>query len=117
MSLPVASLSFAMIGALDGATLAGPAAGREVVKHVLPVYPGWAMQEATEATVTIYFVVLPDGRVKDNVQIQKTGGYADFDRNASEAIKHWRFVPLAEGRRDEQWGTINFRFRLRDAGK
>ncbi len=100
---------------LDGVTLVGPAAGREIVKHILPDYPSWAMKQAAEATVTLYFVVLPDGRVKDNVQIRKTGGYADFDNNATAALLNWRFAPLAAGERHEQWGTITFRYRLRDA--
>jgi TonB family protein len=99
---------------LDGVTLSGPAAGRDIEQHELPAYPAWATQQAVEATVTLYFIVLPDGRVKDNVQIRKTGGYADFDDNATNALLRWRFAPLPAGQRQEQWGTITFRYRLRD---
>jgi len=97
---------------LDGAQLVGPVADRAVLSHRLPTYPAWAMKEAVEATVTLYFVVLPDGRVKDNVLVQKTSGHADFDRNAQEALRAWRFEELPGA--GEQWGTITFHFKLRD---
>ncbi|HKW51630.1 MAG TPA: energy transducer TonB, partial [Candidatus Eisenbacteria bacterium] len=84
--------------------------------HSLPVYPEWAKREAVEGSVTIYFVVRPNGSVKENVMIQKTAGFGDFDENARVALRGWRFEPLRGGRTGEQWGTITFHFRLRDAG-
>ncbi len=101
---------------IAGASLAGPIADRAVLDHPLPVYPDWAKREAVEGSVTIYFVVRPDGGVKENVLIQKTAGFADFDENARVALRAWRFEPLRGGRTGEQWGTITFHFRLRDAG-
>ncbi|MGH7681232.1 MAG: energy transducer TonB, partial [Candidatus Eiseniibacteriota bacterium] len=67
-------------------------------------------------SVTLYFVVRPNGSVKENVLIQKTAGFGDFDENARVAIRTWRFEPLKNGRAGEQWGTITFHYRLRDAG-
>jgi TonB family protein len=99
-----------------GASLAGPIADRPVLRTVVPDYPDWAKREAVEGSVTLYFVVRPDGGVKENVVIQKTAGFGDFDENARLAIRSWRFEPLRGGRTGEQWGTITFHFRLRDAG-
>jgi TonB family protein len=53
---------------------------------------------------------------KENVLVQKTAGFGDFDDNARSALRAWRFEPLREGRVGEQWGTITFHFRIRDAG-
>ncbi len=99
---------------LEGAELAGEIANRPVLSHTMPVYPDWAKNQAVEATVTLYFVVLPDGRVKENIQIQKTAGFSDFDNSAIAALAKWRFQALSGGAAHEQWGTITFRFRLRN---
>ena len=99
---------------LEGAELAGEIANRPVVEYTMPTYPEWAKSQAVEATVTLYFVVLPDGRVKENIQIQKTAGFSDFDHNAISALAKWRFQALSGGAAHEQWGTITFRFRLRN---
>jgi TonB family protein len=100
---------------LAGAQLVGPVADRPVLSYDVPDYPEWAKKEAVEGSVTIYFVVLPDGRVKENVMVEKTAGFADFDDNALKAILSWRFEPLKGGATGEQWGTITFHYRLSDA--
>ena len=99
-----------------GASLAGPIADRPVLQSAVPDYPEWAKREAVEGSVTLYFVVRPDGGVKENVVIQKTAGFGDFDENARLAIRAWRFEPLRGGRTGEQWGTITFHYRLQRAG-
>ena len=101
---------------LAGATLMGPIADRGVIQQATPVYPDWAKGEAVEASVTLYFVVRPDGSVRENVLVQKTAGFEDFDESARTALRMWRFAPLREGRTGEQWGTITFHFRLQEAG-
>lgn len=100
---------------LAGAMLAGPIADRPVRSMVPPVYPEWAKRDAVEGSVTLYFVVRPDGTVKENVLVQKTAGFQDFDENAQAALRKWLFEPLHGGRTGEQWGTITFRFRLRES--
>jgi TonB family protein len=97
---------------LAGAALAGPIADRPILHYVAPVYPEWAKRDAVEGSVTLYFVVRPDGGVKENVLVQKTAGFEDFDENARAALRTWKFQPLREGRTGEQWGTITFHFRL-----
>ena len=100
---------------LAGAQLAGPIADRAVLHSVTPVYPDWAKRDAVEAAVTLYFIVRADGTVKENILVQKTAGFGDFDDNARAALSQWRFEPLRGGRTGEQWGTITFHFRLRGA--
>jgi TonB family protein len=96
---------------LSGITLRGPVADRALVKHAQPQYPDWAQRELVEGSVRLYFEVLPDGRVKENVLVEKTSGVLDFDRNATRALVGWRFEPVADGV-GEQWGSITFDFRL-----
>lgn len=97
---------------LAGATLVGPVADRRLLKYATPKYPEWAKREAIEASVRIYFVVLAGGTVKENVMIQKTSGYGDFDQNAVDALLTWQFEPLPKGQSGEQWGEITFHYRL-----
>jgi TonB family protein len=100
---------------LAGALLTGPVADRPLISFEKPVYPEWAKEEAVEGSVRIYFVVLPDGRIKENIMIQKTSGFSDFDDNAENALRSWRFEPLKGGATGEQWGTITFHYRLSDS--
>jgi TonB family protein len=98
---------------LAGARMTGPVADRPIVSYESPDYPEWAKTEGVEGSVMIYFVVLADGRVKENVMVQRTSGFADFDQNAVSAILAWRFERLDAGKTGEQWGTILFHYRLR----
>jgi TonB family protein len=101
---------------LAGASIAGPIADRSIMSYTRPAYPEWAKHEGVGGSVTLYFIVRPDGMVKENIMIQKTAGFEDFDSNAVQALSEWRFAPLPAGRTGDQWGTITFHFRLRDAG-
>lgn len=100
---------------LAGAQLLGPVANRPILQYTRPVYPEWAKRDAVEGSVTLYFIVRPDGTIKENVLVQKTAGFEDFDDNARTALRAWRFQPLTGGRTGEQWGTITFHFRLTEA--
>ena len=101
---------------LSGASLAGPIADRPVLSYRTPAYPDWAKRELVGGTVTLYFVVRPDGSVKENILVQQTAGFEDFDENARAALRAWKFAPLPGGKTGEQWGTITFRFKLQEAG-
>lgn len=98
---------------LAGARIIGPVADRAVLSYDVPDYPEWAKKDGIEGTVTLYFFVLPDGRVKENVLIERTSGFADFDDRAVTALLTWRFAALPGG--SEQWGRITFHYRLGDA--
>lgn len=97
---------------LAGVTLTGPVADRELLSYETPEYPDWAKRDAVEGSVRLYFVVLPDGRVKENVLVQATSGYEEFDRNATDALLAWKFEPLTGGAVGEQWGSITLHYRL-----
>ena len=97
---------------VDGAKLVGPVADRPLISYEKPVYPEWAKKDGVEATVNLYFIVLPNGKVKENILIQKTSGFRDFDESAIEALSTWQFEPLTGGKTGEQWGSITFDFRL-----
>jgi len=101
---------------LAGASLAGPIADRPVLSYRKPVYPDWAKRDLVSGRVTLYFIVRPDGSVKENILVQQTAGFEDFDESARTALRAWRFAPLTGGRTGEQWGTITFNFRLQEAG-
>jgi TonB family protein len=115
-SAPARSEGGAARRSLAGASLMGPVADRPVLSYTRPVYPEWAKRDAVEGSVTLYFVVRPDGSIKENVLVQKTAGFEDFDENARTALRAWRFQPLTGGRTGEQWGTITFHFRLSEPG-
>jgi TonB family protein len=95
---------------LAGANLVGPVADRAVTHYKVPDYPDWAKRDGTEGSVTLYFFVLPDGRVKENVLVEQTSGFSDFDDRAVAALLQWKFVSLPLS--NEQWGRITFNYRL-----
>lgn len=97
------------------ANLMGPISDRRVVHQVNPVFPEWAKRDGVEGSVTLYFIVRADGEVAENVLVQKTSGFGDFDENARAALREWRFEPLHGGRTGDQWGTITLNFRLRNS--
>ena len=99
---------------LGSAKLSGEVADRPVLEHEMPAYPDWATRQAVEADVTLSFVVLADGRIKDGIQVSRTAGFLDFDDAAVAALRRWRFAPLPAGQSAEQRGSITFHFRLRD---
>ena len=98
---------------LAGARIIGPVADRAVESYQVPVYPEWAKKEGIEGSVTLYFFVLPDGRVKENILVEKTSGFTDFDNGAVAALLQWKFVAMPGA--NEQWGRITFNYRLGDA--
>jgi TonB family protein len=108
---PTSSAAFPPREILAGVSLAGPVADRTLTEWRLPTYPEWAKREAIEGSVRLRFFVRPDGGVKEDVMIEKTSGYEDFDRNATLALLDWHFeaVPGAAG---EQWGSITLDYRL-----
>lgn len=98
---------------LAGAQLAGPVADRPLIAYKVPPYPEWAKEDAVEGAVTLYFYVLPDGHVKENIVVERTSGFSDFDNGAIEALRQWRFQAIPGSK--EQWGRITFNYRLSDA--
>jgi TonB family protein len=102
---------------LAGITLTGPIADRALVSFAKPDYPDWAKNDAVEGSVRLHFVVLADGRVKDNVLVERTSGFEEFDRNAAQALLVWHFEALPAGTAGDQWGSITMHYRLGDQAR
>lgn len=88
----------------------GDIAGRPILVAKKPPYPRWAQEQGLEATVTIYFVVRPDGTVKDNLIIERSSNYPELDQLAKEALLQFKFAPIPGS--DDQTGYATFRFML-----
>ena len=101
---------------LPGISLAGEVSDRRLIAYTTPEYPEWAKRDGVEVSVELFFTVLPSGQVKESILIERTSGYDDFDRRAKTALTTWRFASLGPGTAGEQWGRIEFKYRLRDAG-
>lgn len=98
---------------LAGANLVGPVADRQVLRYRVPDYPDWAKRDGVEGSVTLYFFVMPNGRVKENVVVERTSGFSDFDDRAILALLEWVFIALPSSpASNEQWGRITFNYRL-----
>jgi len=97
---------------IAGAELLGPVADRALLQHQVPRYPSAAMSEAREGSVTLRFIVLANGVLKENILVERTSGHADLDAEALEALRGWRFEELPRGSVGEQWGLITFHFKI-----
>lgn len=91
----------------------GPLSQRMVLYKDIPSYPEWAEKEGIEAGVSVHFVVLSNGKVKDNIYVVRTSGYPVIDNLVMEALRHWQFASL-EGDLygKEEWGVLTFYFSL-----
>lgn len=92
----------------------GPLSKRAISHKIIPSYPEWAEKEGIEAGVSVHFVVLSNGEVKENIYVVTTSGYPTIDKLVMDALRQWRFAPLkgdAYGR--EEWGVLNFYFSLK----
>lgn len=96
-----------------GMTISGQIKGRKILNSVAPKYTALARRKGWEGAVAVHFTVLADGRVKDNAYFEQTSVHRDLNKMAMDAIKQFRFAPLAaEQAAIEQWGVITIVFRL-----
>lgn len=89
-----------------GFEISGPAAAREILQKIMPVYPEWAMDQKVTGTVSLYVIVSPEGTVNSQVRITQTTGYPALDQTAIDAVKKWKFAPTSE----TSWGLITLHF-------
>jgi protein TonB len=69
-----------------------------------PNYPGFALRNRSQGTVTIEIMVDSTGAVTD-AKVLKTSGFTMLDESAVETVKtRWRFPP--GGKRDYVWDCI-----------
>jgi len=93
--------------------ITGPLSRRTILYKVIPSYPEWAEKEGIEAGVSIHFVVLSNGKVKDNIYVVRTSGYPLMDKLVMEALSHWEFASLkGDLYGKEEWGVLTFYFSL-----
>ncbi|MBA7537124.1 hypothetical protein ES705_29391 [subsurface metagenome] len=91
----------------------GPLSRRTVLYRELPSYPEWAEKEGIEAGVSVHFVVLSKGKVKDNIYVVRTSGYPVLDKLVMEALRNWKFASLkGDIYGKEEWGILTFYFSL-----
>jgi TonB family protein len=92
-----------------GGTLSGP----DLLQKVDPKYPPELIKQHVQGEVILYAIIRKDGSV-DSIQLVR-GVEPELDRNAMEALAHWKFRP---GARDgipidmETVAHIPFRFRV-----
>lgn len=93
-------------------TITGPLKDRPIVKQVAPEYPAWAQAQGITASVVLEFTVDPNGAVKNLVVVRRTSGYPKLDETAIQALRQWKFAPLADGENREEVGLITFNYSL-----
>jgi protein TonB len=71
-----------------------PTQGREPTFTPRPVIPGWVSQAGLRLTAEVDFVLTPQG-VLNSVRVEKSSGYSDVDSSVLEALRRWKFKPVA----------------------
>jgi TonB family protein len=95
-------------------SMEGPLKYRKILKLELPPYPRWAEEKAIETSVSIRLWVDPRGKVKDNMYLEKTSGYAELDSLAMQYLSRFVFVRIPDDQpQEDEWGVATFRFELK----
>lgn len=71
-----------------------PAAGREPIFTPKAVVPDWVRRAGLTLTTEVNFVLTPQG-VMQTVRAGKSSGYSDVDTAVLEALRRWKFKPVA----------------------
>ncbi len=96
-------------GEKEGYRLAGELSKRKIIHFKKPEYPG---NENENTEVKLEIAANPDGTIK-SVSIVKTGGLS-FDNSAMEAVREWRFQPLAPNANQiVQTGIVTIYFEIK----
>jgi TonB family protein len=96
------------------ASIEGQLAARGIKRKVFPEYPDWAKKQGVEGSVKYRITVLPNGMLKDDVQVDQTSGYREMDKQVYDALIQWEFEPLPDSiPQVEQSGVITFIFNFR----
>jgi len=96
-------------GEREGYRLAGELSKRKIIHFKKPEYPE---NESENTQVNLEIEANPDGTIK-TVRIVKTGGLS-FDNSAMEAVREWRFQPLAPNvKQSIQTGIVTIYFEIK----
>jgi len=71
-----------------------PAQGREPSFMPKPAIPAWVSKAGLTLTIEVSFVLTPQG-VMQSVRVGKSSGYSDVDTSVLEALRRWKFKPVA----------------------
>ena len=78
-----------------------------------PLYPKSARRRGYQGSVLLKVLVAENGRVEE-VEIDKSCGYAILDRTALAAVKEWQFKPgIKDGKKVKMWVKVPVRFELK----
>lgn len=92
----------------DGFGIDWGGAVRKIYNYNIPQYPEGVTKEID---VKLRFTILPDGTINNIIVLRKAD--ATLERTAIEALKYWRFEPLAKNMKQiAQSAIITFPFRL-----
>lgn len=96
-------------GEREGYRLAGELSKRKIIHFKKPEYPE---NESENTQVNLEIEANPDGTIK-TVRVVKTGGFS-FDNSAVEAVREWRFQPLAPNvKQSIQTGIVTIYFEIK----
>ncbi|MBK7902463.1 MAG: energy transducer TonB [Proteobacteria bacterium] len=106
----------------QGSALANPNAPRQLppselkrTRYVPPEYPKDALKRGVGGEVRVRFTLDPDGKVK-SAEVVNSSPADVFDRAALDAVRRWRFKPLAAGNPGFEASVVtNIVFRPDDA--
>lgn len=95
-------------------SMEGPLKYRKILKMEMPPYPRWAEEKGIETSVSVRIWVDPKGKVKDNMYLEKTSGYAEIDSLAMQYLARFIFVKIPDDQtQEDEWGVATFRFELK----
>lgn len=97
-------------------------AGNSVAADVAPVmdaksceppkYPKAALMNEETGTVTLGFLVAPDGKVLES-KVEKSSGSKSLDKAALGALSLCKFKPgTKDGKPDQLWARVDFVWKL-----
>lgn len=74
-----------------------PKFGVAYLNNPAPSYPKLSRRIGEEGRVLLKVLVSEQGAA-NNVEIEKSSGYARLDQSALDAVKRWKFIPARKGR-------------------
>lgn len=77
-----------------------------------PKYPKAALMNEETGTVTLGFLVAPDGKVVES-KVEKSSGSKSLDKAALTALSLCKFKPgTKDGKPDQLWARVDFVWKL-----
>ena len=109
--------SMHVLGALTLTLAAGAAMAAEVAATFDPSkckaeYPKASLMNEEQGTVTMSFLVSPDGSVVES-KLEKTSGFKNLDKAAIKSISACKFKPgTKDGAPAQTWAKVDYALKL-----